>query len=411
MPYPNKKQTNFVRPVADGWELWNFGSHKGPVLMQTFKNCAEIKPSSNCIFGLTVASTIHLPVWLVRTEPEFLPDLISAQLEKRGLLNADLASTVWSSEISAATETHDLRLINVVPENIPQDIVPTWCDSYDLAARFQQYEGDSVYIWKELGLITVAFVRQSNASYFHTLQHKTLTIEALMEINILQLSLEAQRITSPPTQLRLWGTFSEEELAAARESFDFPLINPPLPAPRIPQDKHDLTPGFVRQIKAQQKKRTQLKRNITTAALTYIAIFSLLGLYILGLIFQRQLLAKELASKQPSAESVSQARARWLAIESIIEPSYSVLEVLLRISSLLQGEGVRFTSFEMDNETIIIQAEASNFNQAFTFAEDVKNSPDLTLYTWQSPNPVLLPNNKAQFQILGRSIYATSNIQ
>lgn len=407
----NQKITHFLRPVSNGWQLWNLSLDGRPLLIKEASRIQEIKPSQNCIVGLPAKAVLNLSIWVLRTEPEYTPDLIRTQLEKRGLYSNLTEQTIYSSEVVASSESHDLHFVSVLVKNIPDEFAPEWCEHYDLAARYLPFASDGIYIWKELGSLVAAYVNQGKACHIQDFNHSFLDEEALSEIQNITLALEAYRIVKSCNRLRLWGDFSSEEALLVQHLYGSRFQAEPLPKPRITKILFDLTPPGVRQHKTTMTLRSRARRIILLSIALYLIVFSVIGLYLASLNIEKQRLIAEIEKLQPKFESISSARNRWLSLELILDPTSSFLETLYQLSLLIPEDGIIFTSFEMDPMTVSIQAEAANFTQAFKFAEDVKNNPHLNTFIWESPAPKVLPNNKTQFQLLGRSVYASSDIE
>jgi hypothetical protein len=404
----NKIQ-HLLRPAAESWELWRLGGEDKTSLLQTAKTLEEIRQTSNTIFAFPVCALFHVPVWLIRTEQDFLRELVSIQIEKRGLIQGSTDETIFGTDICTKTGTHILCRITVLPKDLYTIQVPTWPEKFDLAARFYPFSGNSVVLWRELEYIAAAFVDDGKPIHFQTLTQNELSSEAIHEIHLLALLLESQGLIKRPSKISFWGEFTDEELKLAQPYFQ--VIKETLPPPITPRTDLDLTPASIREIKKDRLRQENSKKTTTLAAAAYLVFFLIISAYIGVRYIQKNIISTEITQSADEVERVTKIKNIWKVLEPILDPESSPLEVLYQTARLLPKEGVRFTSFEMDTSTVTIQAEASSFPDASTFTQKVKENPQLSIYSWEDPNPILLPNNKAQFQLLGKSIYAPVDIQ
>jgi hypothetical protein len=62
---------------------------------------------------------------------------------------------------------------------------------------------------------------------------------------------------------------------------------------------------------------------------------------------------------------------------------------------------VRLTQFEHNAGRLLLMGESKDATSAFKYLGNIQADPYLKKWTWSMPQPQLLPNNRAQFQLEG----------
>ena len=95
-----------------------------------------------------------------------------------------------------------------------------------------------------------------------------------------------------------------------------------------------------------------------------------------------------LKSNETEVAGIKATASRWNALSPAIDPDVYPVELLLRCSNPLPQDGsVHFTLFSAGVGTILIQGESSNSKAMFKFADDLKKSPELREYKFETPLP------------------------
>ena len=89
-----------------------------------------------------------------------------------------------------------------------------------------------------------------------------------------------------------------------------------------------------------------------------------------------------------------------------VNPNLYPVELLYQISGLLPHDGLRLTAIEIQKGKVAVRGEASTAPAAFKFAEDIKAKPELQMFNWQMPSPILRPDGRAEFTIEGDPKFA-----
>jgi len=62
---------------------------------------------------------------------------------------------------------------------------------------------------------------------------------------------------------------------------------------------------------------------------------------------------------------------------------------------------VRLTTFDLNTKRLLLQGEGKDLEQTEKYFEWLKKEPMLSEYQWRHPQPTLLPNGNARFQVEG----------
>lgn len=167
-------------------------------------------------------------------------------------------------------------------------------------------------------------------------------------------------------------------------------------------DAVDLTPEKWRAEQTRRERRGHLRRRIAAAAIAYVAVLGASLIY-LGIQTQRlEPLRKQAAALQPQVDAAIDRQTRWKALAPAVDKRRFAVELLFQTWQCLPSTDTRITRFELGRNQIIVEGEAPDAQQAILFAEKLKARTELADYRFESPPPVLLPNEHAQFRIFGK---------
>lgn len=169
-----------------------------------------------------------------------------------------------------------------------------------------------------------------------------------------------------------------------------------------PGEAVDFVPTSWRARQRGIERARQFRRRMTAIVSIYsiilIAAFVLLGFW------KRQItvLDGKIATLHPAVDGLIERQARWNGLSRAVDPRRFVVEVLFQAWLCLPTPDVRMTRLELTPSELLLEGEAPNARQAVAFAEALKARPALEGYRFESGPPVLLPNEHAQFRILGK---------
>ncbi len=113
-------------------------------------------------------------------------------------------------------------------------------------------------------------------------------------------------------------------------------------------------------------------------------------------------LDQRIAELQPQVELSNARQARWRNLEPAVEPSRYLIELLYQASQNVGGADIRITEFQVNPKEFAFSAEAANVSEAIEYVGRLKKNPELSSFKLDSPNPNILPNERAQFRVSGK---------
>jgi hypothetical protein len=111
----------------------------------------------------------------------------------------------------------------------------------------------------------------------------------------------------------------------------------------------------------------------------------------------------QLAQLQPEVEASKASQNRWIQLQPAADPGRFMVEILNSIQSAVGPADVKITEFKMSVREFSISGEASSLAEAIEYSSRLKKDPALFGFQLQSPNPNILPNERAQFRITAKS--------
>jgi hypothetical protein len=110
----------------------------------------------------------------------------------------------------------------------------------------------------------------------------------------------------------------------------------------------------------------------------------------------------EIAELQPKVELSNARQTKWRALEAAVEPSRYLVEILHQIARTIGAADIRITEFQMSPKEFAFSGEAANVAEVIEYVVRLRKEPDLVGFKIDSPNPNILPNERAQFRVSGR---------
>jgi len=393
----------FCLPTATGWQTGSFasGSLAPPSLFEEGMNDADlVSLPSGVRIGLPARQFLTLPVWLETTDASVIVPMAQAQLESRGWLRDTEAEPAWGTLLVCQENGRSLVSVFMVNPSLPPHLLVSQAGSYDIAARFRPLPDNAYVLWREHGGIVVACSRNHVLAYVEYFPEASRTAEIEHELDALRRRLTWENVMPLDAPTLVWGT--PEEIVA----HPFPLK--PLPRCISPVPPLALIPPFIREQRKQHESSTHRKGLYLGVALVY-ALTLLVGLTAFAhLKWREHRLTASLKETAAAVEDLSRAATRWQAVGPAIDTSYYPMECLLACVQQLPTE-VRLTQFEHGPAKVLLMGEGKDAASIFRFLNSVKSDPFLRKWEWQMPQPQVLPNNRAQFQLEGTRVTTSIN--
>jgi len=398
-PADKARQTGaatLILPAAEPeqWETWKidagaFAPAGGPRLRPAdFARTAFAWPSRDAI---------TLPVWIA--ESGDAEKIVALELEARGLSRPGETPAFALDEVA---REDDRRLVAVhllresgVPSPFPR---ARWCDA---AVRWLAVESDALHFWQENGAICYALTRGRKVVYAESLRTAEADDACFRAIRRVIQRLQAEGVLQEKiAALVLFAPLPSSVQEHVRQAFALPLRTGER-EPILPEALHDLPSSDI----VTARRNLQTRGKIRMAAFGAIALLLALAITAGGrLAYEmaeiRSLEAGITAQSDEVNRLVGIARD-WQVVETALNPQFYPLDILRDCAAQLPETGARFTAFSVNGPEVVIQGEAASHPAAFSFAESIKKSPALAPYAWDIPQPVMLPNNTASFQMRG----------
>lgn len=275
-------------------------------------------------------------------------------------------------------------------------------ETFEPSVRLLPLPANGIAVWRELGRCVAAFTRDGKLLHAAALASRVLDADAAYELYDLCAALQAHDFMEEPVGIHIWTACESEFVPQLACLFvEAGVIKEPRPDPRPPEEPGKLLPAHVAQQRQQSQQRQQKLMMLAVGAMMYVCFF---GAWWLRLQWRDSRLSRaeaELATLQPEMEQVSQAQARWEAMEGAINPDLYPMEIFHQIVSLLPDEGIRLKEFQIDKGRIIISGEAATVNHALGFKDRLSASTALQHHTWNFPVPTIREDNRADFRAEG----------
>jgi hypothetical protein len=386
-----------LRPGPVGWELWKLSGKEGPQKLEEVSTKA-LGAFRNLLLALPTRSILSVPLW-VASEGDST-EMAELELSSRHLLRKN-------------AETHSVPILQQEGRSLVLGLASSddpdateffkTAKNFEFPARLLPSAGSDIMVWRELGDICFAFLREDKCVFFASSGEPVAGPAFCGTLSRAALRLRAEGVISRiPAKLRLIGDFSREECEALGHALriDWELVEE-VPAPMPPDSPSDPAPPTAR---VEIHHRAQVRRwGLITAGV--LAAYALILLLVAAdLVWQRlqlRALAGELAAIEASAEDGQKLVSSWSDVRSALDPGAFAIDQLDAIASQIPGEQVRLTQYNADKGRIVIAGEAVDVSQAYEFFEKVKKVPMLQDYDWTSRQPQLAGRNKVRFEMEG----------
>jgi hypothetical protein len=401
----DKAHTHFLRAVdSKEWELWTFSESKLSANKRAHFVRRLTTPSEvpgEIVVALPAEYTFTFPAWLATSDRAVIPEILHLQLEKRGLLSKNSGDSIADYRVIETRDNQTLAMATILQPDFPKELAFERVKRFEPSAYTFALPQDRLIIWREQGRLTVAATRGKEPITVQILGDSELSETAALELKCIAFQLEAQRLCERFLGITLWGEFTLDECERLQRCLGLKVTRDAVPPPSLPQIRSKLLPPEVFHLHERRRRRRRIRAGIGWLAAIYV--LGVLGL--IGYIYwQRDVahdLRRHLQEQEPTVAAIQETAERWRRVELAVDPKIYPVEVLYQVAGLLPHDGLRLTALEMQNGKVVIRGEASTSPAAFKFAEDIKAKPDLGMFTWQMPSPILRPDGRAEFTIEG----------
>jgi hypothetical protein len=394
-----------LTPSANGWRL----SHARTV--------KEIASLSEAIALVPAAAPLHLalPCHTALLERFTLPSSDRAELAGMAQLQLEKTLPYPLEEVTSDLEvveqgTDESTVLSIAVhtpvleqlcapfrqrEHLPERIT---LFAQQAAARAPR-DGHTLLIWKEQDNLVVAIAEKARLSWAQTIPGG----DADALVSELPGMLLAAEMNGVPTQFaRALLAHDCASLSAAVtvnagcpvELFSITDLPPAHSGNLLP-------PGWAAEANRAERSE-RFKQHLLVAAVVYLLLVALAFLYLAWTKRKMQALDQQIARTRPLIEATQAQQNKWQALTPAIEPGRYVVEVAWLVYKARPSPGVHITQFDMNPAQFMVEGEAPSAAEAIDFLERLKAEPGLSAYRIEAGNPVILPNESAQFRIFGK---------
>ena len=255
-------------------------------------------------------------------------------------------------------------------------------------------------LWREEGDLVFAIFENRRLGFVEILASPEDALAALPR------ALMSAEMAGAPTEFRT--VLLDPALAALAEPL-FALLCAPVRALSVTQasalpegDPMDLTPQSWITDQARKERFRKRRNQLAVAGAVYAAVL-LAALAYLGIEAGKlESLKKAASALQPRVDAVIDQQTRWKALAPAIDQRRFAVELLFQTCQSLPAPEARITRFDLNKGQIMVEGETPNAQQAIEFVEKLKACPALSDFQFESGQPLILPNEHAQFRIFGK---------
>jgi hypothetical protein len=185
------------------------------------------------------------------------------------------------------------------------------------------------------------------------------------------------------------------------KNLEVPIERLPLvtPAAEVPMDL--LPPGWHAESRQHHGRQTWRRRSVLAASVYLAVVIAGLG-HLYWLRRQAVTLEDQLRAARPGVAAMQTEQSHSNALALAIDPHHYTVELLFLLQRCLPVEGVQFTEFEQIAQQWRVVGEAPSASLAIDYLARLKHDPDLSANQITADPPRLLPNDRAQFQVVGK---------
>ena len=269
-----------------------------------------------------------------------------------------------------------------------------------LAGGVRSFQGVTLLVWMEQGRPFLALVEGGNL----------LWLEGLPEVDPALAEMELSRALLGAELAGVGGKVQQAIVAVSVPGWAAAVRHV---VPGVPLEERTLEPelevagnwlpaAWAVEESSRSRKAVFAER-LQWVGMAYLAV---LTIGFAWLAFQKaglRRLDQQLAELQPKVELSNARQSRWHQVEPAVDPSRYLVEVLHQAQKAVGPADIRITELQMSPREFSFSGEAASLAEAIEYVSRLKQEPGLSAFQIQSPNPNILPNERAQFRISAKS--------
>lgn len=382
-------------PGEEGWECWLLDARGA------WQKSSKLETPAGGIFAIPLQSLDSSPFWVSQAGESRLAETTDLRWEALGM-EPGAGGQHWVhwpvATVGDKLLVGSVALADDACEELWHRSLP---DSFEISARLYPISHDEAAIWRELGRLVMTVQRNGQLLHTTLLSARTLDSGAATEIKDLLLALDMQGLLAPLQAVHVWTECAPGFTEALQSALGVKIHTGARPAPHPPHASSHLLPAAAAGIRRDREKARRQALLLSAGALVVLLCFATWAGWLTWRQHKLDAALAILRVDEPRVAQVQEAQLRWRALEPAIDPATYPVEVFDQIVALLPEEGIRFLDFSMDLETLVISGEATSPIHASKFQADLKASPALNRYAFNTPVPTIRPDNRALFRVEG----------
>lgn len=359
-------------PGRSGPEAWRLrGRAEAPVREPALKG-------SPSWVAVPTQNTLSVPVRLLASESAQQEAAVQLELEAAGLSAEDLAAHRLTIQPADPSGRDASAAVFVIDGSTPEgaDVGRTLDSAYAPAASFHPLSAGALSIWRELGHWVAAAPHDSGRLlHAQALCARELDADAAVEIRCILAALELAEVL--PRLERIEIELGEGESAPEPGFLDalpLPAVTVPARAPRVPEQPTRILPDAVVQAREDRSRQRLILSTLGAVVLVVLVAFSAFAakLYVR----EQAVLAEQarLDAQFPDLQAVREAQTAFNTLDPAINRDQFIIEMFYQLVNLLPPKGIRLKRFQVTDESLIIEGDASSFEHAVNFKGDLTES-------------------------------------
>lgn len=381
-------------PGESGWEIWTARNEEGFVLHRAtgVARAGDLTgiPAGDLTLLFAVKSLTAVPMRVTSEDDALFADLAALHAERLGLRPDPLAGQLTDVFVIAREAENTALLAVFLRSPGDGDLPPRGPKGFDISARAFPATGDILALWKEFGRWVFAVFYQGKLVYCQaTAVDANRPDEALCrEIRLSLMQLGMQGLEVEPSRAVVWTSDEATDPLALANAFKVPVEILPRPAPVIPGPLSKLLPADVRAARRAALRRRNITLGAAALALIYVGLIGWLSYGLWQGTAQANKLLKQAHAANPDAEAFTVHKAKWEELSQVIDLNNSPVDILFRVASCIPpNSGLRLQIAEVSAAEIKLKGEAPQLQAVNTFSLKLQKNPDLTSFTWKTPEP------------------------
>ncbi len=390
-------------PHEEGFRAWRMKSGlatPGDLINKGWSGAGWIALPARCV--------VSVPMRLQCADASRRESSVQLELEAAGL-GAETSDTHNFELHLLGQDERDQRTSTFVQVSpLPASVIDSGNDArFAPSVAFKQLTPGEALIWHESGNWVLAIPHdQGEPMHCQALAARTLDADAAAEIRCILASLDLAGLQPNLQSICVSSPDAEHDTIPEvfQEGVDLPVVMRGEFPPQAPASSSRMVPAPVVRFRNERQQRRMMMMG--AAAFAFVLIAALGAFAARVLMRERSNFAEEarLDSMEPELISIRDAKAAWDDILPALTPGTYPVESIYQLVVLLPPEGIRLTRFEIRQDGIVLDGEASSLGHGIEFRDKLVAAPAFKRWSWEFPQPTSLPDGRATFRAEARPV-------